>query len=184
MENSNSLYKQYLVDAFCRGEEQALAVLYEDFHPTLSYYAYSFLKNRSMAEEIASNALVKTWKMHWKLDSYGAIRAYLYKVVQRDSLAYLRAEKRRSILHEKAQLPDITTETPFEKLVRSELYHLLRTALKALSPGNQKVIAMYFLEDKNTNEIARELNLHPSTVKTQKTRGLEALRKALLNQFA
>jgi RNA polymerase sigma-70 factor (ECF subfamily) len=181
MENSNPLYKQYLVDAFCRGDVKALADLYEDFHPTLSYYAYSFLKNRSMAEEIASNALIKTWKMHWKLDSYGAIRAYLYKVVQRDCLAYLRAEKKRSILHEKAQLPDITTETPFEKLFRTELYHLLRTALKTLSPGNQIVITMYFLEDKNTNEIARELNLHPSTVKTQKTRGLEALRKLLLN---
>ncbi|MBL7770028.1 MAG: sigma-70 family RNA polymerase sigma factor [Flavipsychrobacter sp.] len=85
------------------------------------------------------------------------------------------------MLHQKAQVPDITNETPFEKLVRSELYHLLRNALKALSPGNQKVITMYFLEDKNTNEIARELNLHPSTIKTQKTRGLEALRKLLLN---
>ena len=182
MENTNLLKNQeFLVHAFCKGDDQALAVLYEDFHPTLSYYSFSILKNRSIAEEIASNALVKTWKMHWKLDSYGAIRAYLYKVVQRDSLAYLRAEKRRSMLHQKAQLPDITTETPFEKLVRSELYHLLRNALKALSPGNQKVITMYFLEDKNTNEIARELNLHPSTIKTQKTRGLEALRKLLLN---
>jgi RNA polymerase sigma factor (sigma-70 family) len=62
------------------------------------------------------------------------------------------------------------------------MYHLLYNAIKALSPGNQKVISMYFLEDKNTNEIARELNLHPSTVKTQKSRALEALRKLLLKQ--
>ena len=43
---------------------------------------------------------------------------------------------------------------------------------------------MYFLEGKNTNEIAQELNLHPSTVKTQKTRGLEALRKLLLRKVS
>lgn len=176
--------EEYLVHAFQNGDEQALAVIYEDFHPVLSLYANRFLDNRSIAEEIASNALAKTWQMHWKLDSYGAIRAYLYKVVQRDSLTFLRKEKKRTQLHQAAQLPDITTETPFEQLVRTELYHLLHNALKELSPGNQKVISMYFLEGKNTNEIAQELNLHPSTVKTQKTRGLEALRKLLLRKVS
>lgn len=176
--------EEYLVHAFQNGDEKALAVIYEDFHPVLSLYANRFLDNRSIAEEIASNALAKTWQMHWKLDSYGAIRAYLYKVVQRDSLAFLRKEKKRTNMHKAAQLPDITTETPFEQLVRTELYHLLHNALKELSPGNQKVISMYFLEGKNTNEIAQELNLHPSTVKTQKTRGLEALRKLLLRKVS
>lgn len=147
MKNSNPfLNQQFLAHAFCKGNEQALAILYEEFHPVLSYYAYNILNNRSIAEEIACGAFIKSWKMNWKLDTYGA------------------------------------TETAFEKLVRTELYHLLYNALKALSPGNQKVITMYFLEDKNTNEIARELNLHPSTVKTQKNRGLEALRKLLMNQ--
>ncbi|MCF1713313.1 RNA polymerase sigma factor [Flavihumibacter sp. RY-1] len=180
MKNSNPfLNQQFLAQAFYKGNEQALAILYEEFHPVLSYYAYNILNNRSIAEEIACGAFIKSWKMNWKLDTYGAIRAYLYKIVQRDSIAYLRKERKRSVMHRAAQKPAITTEKAFEKLVRTELYHVLYNALKALSPGNQKVITMYFLEDKNTNEIARELNLHPSTVKTQKSRGLEALRKLL-----
>lgn len=180
MKNSNPfLNQQFLAQAFCKGNEQALAILYEEFHPVLSYYAYNILNNRSIAEEIACGAFIKSWKMNWKLDTYGAIRAYLYKIVQRDSIAYLRKERKRSIMHRAALKPAFTTETAFEKLVRTELYHLLYNALKELPPGSQKVISMYFLEDKNTNEIARELNLHPSTVKTQKSRGLEALRKLL-----
>jgi RNA polymerase sigma-70 factor, ECF subfamily len=63
--------------SFQRGEEKALAFFYHEFHPVLSLYANRWVEDRSIAEEIASGALVKTWQMHWKLDSYGAIQAYL-----------------------------------------------------------------------------------------------------------
>lgn len=179
-EQSEYQSEEILLHAFRNGDEKALAVIYRDFHPALSLYANRFLNDRSIAEEIASNALVKTWKMHWKLDSMGAIRAYLYKIVQRDSLAHLRKEKKRTALHQAVQIPDINTDTPFEQLLRTEFHRLLHTALKELSPANRKVITMHYLEGKTTGEIARELNVHPSTVKTQKTRGLEALRKRLI----
>lgn len=94
----------------------------------------------------------------------------------RDSIAHLKEERKRSAIHLAAQKPAVTTKTVFEKLVRHVLYHLLYNALKALPLGSQKVISIYFLEDKNINDIARESNLHPSIVKTQKSRGLEVLR--------
>ncbi len=176
--------EEYLLLAFRSGDEQALGVIYRDFHPALSLYANRFLNNRAIAEEVAANALAKTWKMHEKLDSYGAIRAYLYKIVQRDSLAFLRKEKKRSTIHQAAQPPDVLTDTPFEQLVRTEFYRLLHKALLELSPANRKVITMHYLEGKSTGEIARELKLHPSTIKTQKTRGLEALRKRLIRPIS
>lgn len=164
---------------FQRGDENALAYFYHEFHPVLSLHSYRLVGDRSIAEEIASEALVKTWKMHWKLDSYGAIRAYLYKIVQRDSIAYIRKEKKRAIIHQQSQTPQTVFDTPFDQLVRNEVYRTIHTALKNLSPGNRKVITMHFLEGKTTGQIARELKLHPHTVQTQKARGLKALRKII-----
>lgn len=166
--------------AFQQGDEQALAFIYREFHPALALYANRWVENRSIAEEIASDALVKTWKMHWKLDSYGAIRAYLYKIVQRDSLDYIRKEKKRTAMHQQSQPPQTVSDTPFDHLVRSEVYRIIHIALKDLSPANRKVLIMHYLEGKTTGQIARELKLHPSTIKTQKTKGLETLRKKLL----
>ncbi len=166
--------------AFQQGNEQALAFVYRDFHPALAHYAYQWVQDRSIAEEIAAEALVKTWKMHWKLDSYGAIRAYLYKIVHRDSLHYVRSEKKRFEIHQQSKPAQTTSDTPFDHLVRSEVYRLIHTALKDLSPANRQVIVMHYLEGKTTGQIARELNVHPSTVKTQKNRGLQALRKQLM----
>lgn len=177
--NHNWTREEYAA-AFQQCDEQALAFFYREFHPALSLYANRWVENRSIAEEIASDALVKTWKMHWKLHSYGAIRAYLYKIVQRDSLAYILKEKKRTAMHQQSRPSQFTSDTPFDHIVRSEVYRIIHTALKDLSPANRRVIIMHYLEGKTTGQIARELNVHPSTVKTQKNRGLQALRKQLL----
>ncbi len=177
---NNSTTRDEHAQAFQQGDEQALAFFYHEFHPTLALYAHRWIEDRSIAEEIASEALVKTWKMHWKLDSYGAIRAYLYKIVQRDSLAYIRKEKKRTAMHQQSQPYQSISDTPFDHVVRSEVYRIIHTALKDLSPANRKVIIMHYLEGKTTGQIARELKLHRSTVNTQKTKGLAALRKSLL----
>jgi len=176
---NHSITREEYAHAFQQGDEQALAFFYHEFHPVLSLHAHRLVEDRSIAEEIAAEALVKTWKMHWKLDSYGAIQAYLYKVVHRDSLAYIRKEKKRTAMHQQSRPSQTVLDTPFDHLVRSEVYRIIHTALKDLSPGNRKVITMHFLEGKTTGQIARELNVHPHTVQTQKARGLKALRKII-----
>lgn len=166
--------------AFQQGDEQALAFFYREFYPALALYANRWVENRSIAEEIASDALVKIWKMHWKLDSYLAIRAYLYKTVRRDSQLALKREQRRTEIHRQSQPQVVTNDTPFHHLVRCEVYRLIHTALKDLSPANRKVITMHFLEGKTSAEIAKELHLSSSTIRNQKMGALDALRKKLL----
>lgn len=165
---------------FQQGEEQGLAFFYREFLPALSLYANKWVEDFSIAEEIASGAFLKAWKMHEKLDSYNAIRAYLYKIVYRDTMHYLRKEKSRSRIEKVAASTDIEFNSPYDHLIRTETYRIIHSALKELAPGNQKVLTMYYLEGKTTGEIANELGVHPSTVKTQKLRGMEALRKKLL----
>ncbi len=165
---------------FQQGDELALSYFYHEFLPALSLYANKWIEDFSIAEEIASGAFLKAWKMHEKLDSYNAIRAYLYKIVYHDSMDYLRKEKSLGRIEEAVAVPDISFNSPYENLIRAETYRLVHAALKELSPGSQQIISMYYLEGKSTGEIARELNLHPSTVKTQKQRGLDVLRKKIV----
>lgn len=168
---------------FQQGEEEALSFFYLELHPALSLFANKYLQNRQVAEEIASEAFIKTWKMHERLDSYGAIRAYLYKVVYRDAMHSLKKEHKRIIKEQAAKSPEVSNDTPYHHVIRTETYRLIHTALKDLAPGNQQVIKMYFLEGKSSGEIAKELNLSRSTVKSHKAQGLAALRKKLLQIF-
>jgi RNA polymerase sigma-70 factor (ECF subfamily) len=165
--------------AFHLGEERGIHFFYTEFHPALSFYAMKLLNDRPVAEEIASEALFKTWRMRHKLDSFPGIRAYLYKTVLRDCRHHQRREAKRSIAHRSAPLPLFDADNAFEHLLTAETHRMLYAAIQQLSHGNRRVIAMHFLEGKTTGEIARELKLHPHTVQTQKARGLAALRKLI-----
>lgn len=164
---------------FQDGNEKALSFFYHEFYPALTHFSFQLTQSRPIAEEIASEAFVKTWRMHYKLNSYAGIKAYLYKIVHRDSIEAISNEQKRDKSYR--QLPrEIETETPFDNIVRSEVYRLIHAALKDLSPASRKVMIMHYLDGKSTGEISRELNLHPSTVKTQKKQGLSALKKVFL----
>lgn len=166
--------------AFQQGDEKALAFFYGQFHPALSHYANRLLQNRSIAEEIASEAFIKIWRMHSKLSNYHVIRSYLYKTVHRECLHTIRKKRKMAEIHQNASRLTPPVDTPFDNLVRSEVYRIIHAALKDLSPANRKVIVMHFLEGKTSAEIAKELHLSSSTIRNQKMGALDALRKKLL----
>lgn len=164
---------------FQDGNEKALSFFYHEFYPALTHYSYQLTQSRPMAEEIASEAFVKVWRMHYKLNSYAGIKAYLYKIVHRDSIEAISNELKRAKSYKQLST-QIDTDSPFDNMVRSEVYRLIHTALKHLPPASRKVMIMHYLEGKTTGQISRELNLHPSTIKTQKKQGLNALKKVFI----
>jgi len=178
LEQDNAYIKLEMALFFQEGNERALSFFYHELYPALAHYSFQLIQSRPIAEEIASEAFVKIWRMHYKLNSYAGIKAYLYKIVHRASIEAILNEQRRTSTYRKLP-PQVNSDSPFDNLVRSEVYRLIHAALKDLSPANRKVLIMHYLEGKTTGQISRELNLHPSTVKTQKTRGLQALKKII-----
>jgi RNA polymerase sigma-70 factor, ECF subfamily len=168
---------QQYAELFQQGDEKALAFFYKEFHPALALYANRWLKDRSVSEEIASEAFVKIWQKRWKLTGYHEILAYLYKTVQRDCQRAFKKEQKRVEVYKAGEIPATTADTPFDHLLHAEVHRLLHLALKELPPGRARVLTMHFLEGKTTGQIARELNLSASTIKTAKAKGLEDLRK-------
>lgn len=176
--NHSEINEEHAI-GFNRGYEKSLSFFYHEFYPVLANYSFHLTQSRSIAEEIASEAFVKAWRMHYKLDSYAGIKAYLYKIVHRDSIEAILKERKRAKIYKDFQ-PQTATASPFDNMVRSEVYRMIQAALKGLSPGARRVIIMHYFEGKNTGQISRELKLHPSTIKTQKMQGLKALKKVFL----
>lgn len=164
---------------FQQGDEEGLRFFYLQFYPALTIFSNKWVNNLPIAEEIAADAFVNTWKMHWKLDSYGSIRAYLYTVVRRASQKIQKSEKKRVSIHSAAQMPDFISDTPYDHTIRAEVYRLIHSSLQDLPPASRKVLMMHYLEGKSTGQIARELKRSPSTIKAQKSSGLTALRKKI-----
>ena len=99
-----SYSERLMSEAFHRGEEEGLAYFYKAFYPAIALFAFRYVKDRCLAEEIASEAFIKVWKMHWKLDSFNGIRAYLYKTVYRESIHAIKREKKRNEVYKNLQI--------------------------------------------------------------------------------
>lgn len=134
-----------------------------------------------MSEEIASGAFIKIWQRHEQFADAVSIRKYLYRIVRNDALKHLRKEK-RSTANTKEVIYLFANEHEkdcFNSLVTTELIHELHQAINSLPAECKKVFQLMYIEGKTIQETAKALQLSTSTVKTQKKRGIVALRKSL-----
>ena len=70
--------------------------------------------------------------------------------------------------------------TPDEKVVENEIYANLHNAISTLEPNKQKIVYLYFFENKTMEQIAEILNVQKPAISKQISRILEKLKKVLL----
>ena len=168
--------------AFQRGEEKGFDFFFRELFPSLCFFANRMVNNKYEAEDIASAAFIKIWKRHDQFDNAKNIRSYLYQIVRNDCLKFLQQNDRRNRTQREIEyFTNVDTSTNCEAdIIRAELYSDLYKALKNLPTECRKVFKMLYLEGKSVKEIAKELKVSASTVKTQKARGLAMLRKKFI----
>lgn len=166
--------------SFQSGEEEGFNFFFRSLYPALCFFGARMIRNKAAAEEIASEAFIKIWQRHGQFTDAGDIKAYLYQIVRNDCLKWLEKDARASVAEGKAayQAP-VREQSPFEHIVHSEVVNELHQAIKSLPFSCRKIFEMLFIEGKSITETAAELHLSPSTVRTQKARGLEILRKRI-----
>lgn len=166
---------------FQQGEEKGFAWFFRNLYPALSFYAFKITSDKESSEEIASNAFIKVWQRHEQFPDALSIRKFLYRIVRNDALKHLRKEKQSTaVAKEVIYLYGGDHEKDcFNSLVTAEISRELLNAIDSLPAECSKVFRLMYIEGKSIKETAEALQLSPSTVKTQKKRGIEALRKSL-----
>ena len=174
----DNIGEEEAVFAFLKGREEGFDALFHRYYPPLRYLAQDLLGSHAAAEDIVSDSFVKLWERRGRLGTSGSIRAWLYTTVQNACIYVLRREKLKMLHLAYTKRSGEGQERPvLHRLIEAETLHRLHTALKTLPPKCGKVLRMYYLEEKSLQEIAAELNLSLSTVKSQKGRAVELLKK-------
>ena len=165
---------------FKEGEEKGFNYFFHLYYKPLVHFAHTFLNNTESAEDITEDSFLKLWEKREVIASATAVKPYLYAIVRNRCLDVLRRQKHQTAYIsqlKKSPIPlaaDIT-----HNIIISESMHQVYLALQSLPSKYQKIFNMLFVEGKEIKEIALELNLPLSTVKSQKARVLELLKKQL-----
>jgi RNA polymerase sigma-70 factor (family 1) len=169
---------QHALD-FQKGSEKAFEYFFKELYPRLTYYAMRILSDsftsgcKEEAENAVSDAFANLWVHKHKIDHPLVIKSYLFTSTKNHCI---KAIKRKEVrLRAIMELP--TIDDSLRERIKADTYGILWAAVSTLPEKCRDIIILYYVGGLNSREIAEKLNLKPSTIKNQLSKGVRALRK-------
>ncbi len=174
--------KDFSIEALQHGDESAFEALFLHFYPLLCYLAAGIIKDNAAAEDIAEETLVKTWFRRRQFESILHIKAFIYKATRNACYNFIKQAERK-VQHHQVFSGSLEQDEFLSKIAETEVLRRLYSAINSLPEQCRKVIQLSYIEGWKADEIARHLQVSVSTVKAQKARGIELLKKRLPNNL-
>jgi RNA polymerase sigma-70 factor (family 1) len=167
-----------MVRKFQMGKEKGFTYFYNELWPALMYYTFRILNDYAAAEDIVEESFIKIWERHSTFTHPQVIKSWMYTTCRNAAFNQLKQEQSQSTHKERIlkESPD-TEESHIERLVRAEIITEVQRIISILPPECEKVFQRMFITGQTVREIAEALGLSISTIKNQKARGLEILRR-------
>jgi len=152
--------------------QTSITELFESMRPDLLRFAHWLARDRSLAEDIVQESLLRAWRSRDTLKDRGAARAWLLTIVRREH-ARLYERKRLELV----SLDDaIESQVPAKAADPEGDLFTLRHAIMRLPIEYREPLLLQVLGGFSTEEIARELALSSTAVLTRLFRARNKLR--------
>ncbi len=150
----------------------SMTQLFESMRPDLLRFAHWLARDRSLAEDIVQESLLRAWRSRDALKDRGAARAWLLTIVRREH-ARLYERKRLELvsLDEALDAPAADKGAAADGDLLSLRHAIMRLPIEYREP-----LLLQTLGGFSTEEIARELALSPTAVLTRLFRARNKLR--------
>lgn len=165
-----------LLERVRRGDEQAMAGLYDRYSKIVFSVALRVLRDRAAAEDVLQEIFMQVWRNPGSfLEAKGSLGGWLAVVARNRSIDTLRRRRPTD------QVEEVALPSPFnlaEEAERNALMERARGALVKLPAEQRKTLEMAFFDGLTHTEIAEMTGDPLGTVKTRIRTGLLTLRKA------
>ncbi len=174
---ANTSAEKELLKAVLRFDRKALAQIYDLYSPELYRYAARFLGDPSAAEDCVAETFSRFLKaIRAKRGPKNYLKAYLYRIAHNWIVDYYRRVPDVSEL--KDTFPDLDN-IPEQEVSLKIRQAQVRKAIQQLTPDQQRVITLKYLEGWKNKEIAQAVKKPVGAVKSLQHRALTRLKKYL-----
>lgn len=167
-------------------DQSAYKALFFLLFPSLQNFAFSIVKSRGLAEEIASDMLLEVWVRRQKLMEIENLKLYLFVSVKNASVARLKQENKLSVF----SIDDLHVEfvsdygIPDQSTELHELEHTIATAVKELPPSCQLIYKLAKEDRLKYKDIAQLLDLSVKTIDHQLSIALKRIAQAISSRHS
>ena len=166
-----------LLESIARGDDTALAALYDRFGRVAYGLAYRILRDRALAEDAVQEAFLAVWR---SADSYRRERAkpstWILTLVHRRAVDLVRREDRRRAerLDESPEPAGATASDEFDLRDRRST---VQAALAQLPDDQREALELAYYGGYTQSELAERLGVPLGTIKSRMFTGLTRLRE-------
>ena len=157
-----------------RAPDDLLQEILEQHAPTMFRVALSIVRDRSLAEDVVQDSLMKAWQAAGSFRGDSSLRAWALRIAHNTAISMMR--KRREELRDPAMLPEDGQSTSLDRHVQSKMMvNELWSALDTLDHLSRTIVVLREVEGFTYEDIADALELPLPTVKTRLFRARKAL---------
>jgi RNA polymerase sigma-70 factor (ECF subfamily) len=176
------MQEQELLTLALKLDHTALAEIYDRYSPGIYRYAYRLLDDAERAEECVSETFVRFLNaLQRRKGPRDYLKAYLYRIAHN----WITDQYRMKKVHEEELDENYAEGTPnsmFDQVLANDDREKVRNAIRLLTPDQQQVIMLKYLEDWGNEEIGRVLNKPVGAVKSLQSRALASLQRILIKE--
>jgi RNA polymerase sigma-70 factor (ECF subfamily) len=170
-----------LLRSVARGDEAALASLYDHYRLILFGLLLRILHSRAEAEDCLQEVFIQVWRQASDFDeARGRPFTWLVTMARSRAIDRLRALGSRDRTAQDAARGVVEeTSDAVTDAIRSEQAAVVRDALEALPPEQRRVLELAYFDGLTQSEIAARLSQPLGTIKTRTRSGMIKLRELL-----
>jgi len=152
-------------------------LFFKDNYKSLCFFANRYINDPLIVEDVVGDVAFKVWKKRCELRNDAALKSYFYTSLRNTCLEWISAEKSKG-RRKKQYLDSVQLEQSsiLENIIRTETLHELELAIQTLPLQCRRVVVKLFVEGKSLSEVAEEMQLSVTTIKSQRQRGIKLLR--------
>lgn len=155
-----------------------LARLLADFGPSIYRVAFSILRDRSLAEDVVQETVLKAWQHLGEFRGESALRTWVLRIAHNTAVSVRR--RRREDPEAPERMPERSVTSDVAKEVEDRLsVASLWEAIHRLDELSRSIVVLREVEHLSYEEIADLLALPLPTVKTRLFRARRQLAQAL-----
>ena len=156
------------------GDEAAFAQLVATYHADMARVAFVACGERELAEDVVQSAWLIAWRKLGSLRDPDHVRSWLLSVTVNEARQILR-RRHGPVVAARVELPGDARSDPSTGIERLDL----RRALAHLSPEERALLAMRYVVELRSDELATAIGTSPSTARTRLCRIVDRLRTEL-----
>jgi RNA polymerase sigma-70 factor, ECF subfamily len=166
--NATPVLKEDSLMALVRADrrDEAIALIVGEFRRKVFGLAYTFLRNREAAQDVAQEVFIKIWRALPRFDGRASLSTWIYTITRNASLSALRARRLQTSLSD----PDVMEAVDATDAAASADTFVdsvsLQRLVDQLPTRQRQVIMLFYMQEQSHEEVATMLAMPVGTVKT------------------